>query len=63
LGVAESGKYWYCLKHKTVETDDTRCKAADRLGPYNTAAEAERALQTVAARNDAWDAEDKRWNG
>jgi len=59
--VAESGKFWWCLKHKRVETDENRCKAADRLGPYDTAADAERALQTVAARNEAWDAEDRRW--
>lgn len=60
--MASDTKYWWCLKHKRVETDETRCKAADRLGPYNSAAEAEKALDKVAANNAAWDAEDRRWN-
>jgi len=36
------------------------CANKDRLGPYATRAEAERALQTAAERNEAWD-EDPRW--
>ena len=39
-------EYWYCLKHKTVETRDG-CKNADRLGPYATREEASRALEKV----------------
>ena len=39
------------------------CASKDRLGPYNSAAEAERALERVRERNEAWDAEDARWEG
>jgi len=53
-------KYWFCLNHHTVERQDG-CAYQDRLGPYPTAAEAERALEKVAERNEAWD-NDPNWN-
>jgi len=55
-----SGQYFWCLKHSRVE-DETGCRAADRLGPYTSAAEAERALQTAAEKTEAWE-NDPRWN-
>jgi hypothetical protein len=58
-----SGRYFWCLRHNRVETDDNACAEKYRLGPYPTATEAEHALQKVAERNDAWDAEDARWTG
>jgi len=54
------GDFWFCLKHKTVEPREG-CRNADRLGPYDTAGEAERALEKVEARNESWD-NDPRWN-
>lgn len=60
-GVGE--RYFWCLRHHRVETTANACAERYRLGPYNTAAEAERALQTVAERNEALDAEDARWTG
>ena len=53
-------KYWFCLNHHTVEGADG-CAYQDRLGPYSTRAEAERALEKVAERNEAWD-NDPNWN-
>ena len=53
-------EYWYCLKHKAVEGHDG-CRNADRLGPYATEAEAARALDKVAERNEEWD-NDPQWN-
>lgn len=53
-------KYWFCLTHHAVEGDDG-CRNADRLGPYDTAEEASRALETVAERNEEWDT-DPKWN-
>jgi hypothetical protein len=53
--------YWYCLKHHTVEGSDSSCKALDRLGPYASEAEAERALEKVRERNEEWD-NDPKWN-
>jgi hypothetical protein len=56
-------RYFWCLTHRRVETEANACPASDRLGPYGTAAEAERALDRVRDRNEAWDAEDARWHG
>jgi hypothetical protein len=57
------GKYFWCLRHNRVETDGNVCAERYRLGPYASAAEAERALDRVAERNATWDAEDARWSG
>jgi hypothetical protein len=56
-------QYYWCLSHQRVETDDNLCSAVNRLGPYGSAAEAERALDKVRERNEAWDADDARWSG
>jgi hypothetical protein len=58
-----AGRYYWCLSHQRVETDANLCPSVDRLGPYGSAAEAERALDRVRERNEAWDAEDARWSG
>jgi hypothetical protein len=52
-------RWWFCLKHMTVEHDET-CPGKDRLGPYNSAEEAANALETVRKRNQEWDAADDR---
>lgn len=57
------GGYYWCLQHHRVENDANACAAMHRLGPYPSAEEAERALDRVAERNEAWDAEDARWSG
>ena len=51
--------WYYCLTHHTVEPLEG-CKAMDRLGPYPTYEDAARALEHLAERNEAWDAEDER---
>lgn len=53
------GKYYWSLNDGRVVTEEDGVKAADRLGPYDSAEEAGRALETVAARNETWDAEDR----
>lgn len=53
--------FWYDLKTHSVVTDDNDVKAVDRLGPYATREEAERALELVEERNQAWDEEDDDW--
>ncbi len=60
-GVA--ARYYWCLRHNRVESEDNACAERYRLGPYSSAAEAEQALSRVAERNAAWDAEDARWSG
>lgn len=54
------GPWFYCLKHHAVEPRDG-CAERHRLGPYDTRAEAEQALQKVAERNERADAEDRAW--
>ena len=41
---SDSGKFWYCVKHSRVESGEDICPPIDRLGPYATHEEAERAL-------------------
>ena len=53
LGDAQ-GEWYYCFKHKTVETRD-ECHQMDRMGPYPTREDAENWRERVAARNKAWD--------
>jgi hypothetical protein len=52
--------YWYCLKHERVEGEQG-CRAKDRLGPYDTEAEAARALEIAAEKTEAWES-DPDWN-
>ncbi|MCZ2837228.1 hypothetical protein [Modestobacter sp. VKM Ac-2985] len=54
------GPWFYCLKHHAVETRDG-CAERHRLGPYDTRAEAQDALEKVAERNEAADAADRAW--
>jgi hypothetical protein len=53
-------QWWYDLKTKSAVQDSRAGKAANRLGPYASREEAERALDKVAERNEEADAED-RW--
>ena len=55
-------RFWYCVKHQRVETDENMCPPIDRLGPYETQAEAEQALATAERRNEEWDEEDRDWD-
>jgi len=51
----EGTQYYYCLKHHKVE-GPVGCRAKDRIGPFATQEEAERALEKVRERNEAWKA-------
>jgi hypothetical protein len=54
-------QWWYDLNTKSVVPGDNKTKATDRLGPYATREEAERALDKVDERNASFD-NDPRWN-
>ncbi len=58
--MADTVEYWYCITHNRVEARDG-CPNKDRMGPYDTEAEAARALETAAEKTDAWD-NDPQWN-
>lgn len=53
-------EWYYCVEHHSVEPK-LGCRVTNRLGPYPTRWEAERALEKVGRRNEAWD-EDPDWN-
>jgi hypothetical protein len=55
--IDEEPQWYYCLRHHTLE-GTVGCRAQDRLGPYPTREEAERALEKVKERNQAWDRDD-----
>ncbi len=56
--MAEPEWYW-CLEHNTAVTEDDPCPPSRRLGPYPSRVAAENWKQTVDARNEAWDADNK----
>ncbi len=56
------GTYWYCQDHHRVEAF-AQADSTKRIGPFATEAEAARALETIAERERAYDAEDAAWDG
>lgn len=54
------GEWYFCLQHNKVE-EGPECPAKDRMGPYGTAAEAARAMETAQERNSEWE-NDPRWH-
>jgi hypothetical protein len=54
------GEWFYCVRHNKVE-EGPECRALDRLGPYETRAEAEHALEIARERNQSWE-NDPQWN-
>lgn len=56
-------EFFWCVRHSRVESGESMCPGRYRLGPYQTAGEAEQALARVRQRNEEWEAEDARWRG
>jgi hypothetical protein len=54
--------YWYNVSTGQVESEENKSQSADLMGPYDTEAEAARALETARERTEAWDEEDRRWD-
>ncbi len=59
----ERTHYYWCVRHRRVETDGNVCAGVNHLGPYTTAKEAETAVQRIADREEQWEADDTRWRG
>lgn len=53
-------QYWYNVDTGQVEPDDQASRKDNLMGPYPSAAEAARALETARERTEAWDEEDRR---
>lgn len=54
--------YWYNLTTGQVESEDNKSQSDDLMGPYDSQAEAAKALETARQRTEAWDEEDKAWD-
>lgn len=63
MSISGADQYWWCVRHHRVESEANLCRAANRLGPYRTPEEASHAMEQVQERNEAWEAEDARWEG
>lgn len=56
-------QWYWCQVHNAAEPASSSCPPDRRLGPYPTRDAAEHWQDTVNARNEAWDAADKDWEG
>lgn len=52
-------RWYYNLLTKQVTTNPGQ----DRMGPYDSQAEAEQAMEIAAQRNAEWQEDDDEWNG
>lgn len=51
---------WY---YKVLTGEVTQHPGPDRMGPYDSKAEAEHAIELAKKRNEEWEADDNEWNG
>ena len=59
-----SQNQWYwCLEHSAVEPADQGCPPDRRMGPYSSPEEARNWKAKSEAREEAWEEEDRRWEG
>ena len=59
----EQPQFWFNTATGKVETDENKGQSKDLLGPYPTEAEAAQALDVARRRTEAWEEEDRRWDG
>lgn len=55
-------QWYWCQRHGRAEPEGDACRALDRLGPYPTREAAEGWQETAAARNEAWEEQDRAWD-
>jgi hypothetical protein len=54
--------YWYNVDTGKVETDETKGRGDELMGPYDTEDEASRALEIARQKTERWDEEDRAWD-
>jgi hypothetical protein len=59
--MVEQPQFWFNVRTGTVETDYDKSQGKDLMGPYLSADEASRALQSAAERTEKWDEQERRW--
>lgn len=55
--MSDAPKYWFNIKTKQVELG-LKSSSEDRIGPFDTQAEAANAESVVKARSEAWAAQE-----
>ena len=56
--MSTSSTFWWCLEHHRVEQDGG-CGSTSRIGPYDSQAEAAKAVERTRARAAEQEARDK----
>lgn len=51
--------YWYNVRTGQVEQDGATSRKDDLMGPYDTEADAQQALQTAAEKTKQWDEQEE----
>jgi hypothetical protein len=59
--MSEAPQFFFNVRTGLVEELEEKSQSKDLLGPYPTAEEAARALETARERTEAWEEEDRRW--
>lgn len=57
-----STKWYWCLSHDRVESDDERDDPDNALGPYESPEAARNWRERVEERAEDWKAQDESWN-
>jgi hypothetical protein len=61
--MSDQQEWYWCLDHSVVEPGDRVCPPDRRMGPYSSPEEARNWKGRLASREEAWKAEDRRWEG
>jgi hypothetical protein len=56
-------QYYWCFDHRRVEPADQACAMDRRIGPVESVEAAAHWQDRVDARNEAWEASDRAWDG
>lgn len=56
-------EWFWCQRHQRAEPAPQACRALDRLGPYSSKHAAENWRERADARNEAWEEQDRAWEG
>ena len=56
-------QFFYNVSTGQVEELASKGQSKDLLGPYPTREAAQAALDTARKKTEAWDEEDRKWNG
>lgn len=59
----QTTRWYWCLTHERVESDDERDHPENALGPYDTPEQARNWKERVEDRAEAWDEQDEAWEG